>query len=548
VRVREPFAGPGRPPAPARSVVTNPPLRTGTRFGRTLLACALAAACAGPAPEGPAPEPAVQPEAAAPSAVLDRLAEEALDRGELDVAEARFRRLARARPDSPRGHAGLGRVALARGDRSAARRHFDAALAADPDDVDARFGLAEVERQEGDRGAALAHLRRALARDPSRPEIHARLAELTGPAPRGDTPSPPEALRLAEAHPYDPWALLGAAEALQRAGRSDAARGYLEKAVWLADLDPASATEAARRLAVLDGESAGFRVVPVHLYADESIRARIGWRFRLRMVLAWVSNALHEILQTRFVPASIGAFRSARVSDDLQAIDLAFRRGVREGPEPGIRAAFTDRPMPQRTGIRKRGLAEFLGRNLTVRLEPGSVESRVLAHEILHLYGAMHVTEAVDSLMNPEGASMQLDRASYGIVRATRKRTFRGGGPNRDLLPWIDLDETIAAYEAALALNLTFRKLGLQKAREAQRVSRYQAANQAREAIRMDEHLADVLALVSTLLQADARPVEALRFLESAAALYGPDTSRGRRTAASAERLRRQLLRAYDIE
>ena len=63
----------------------------------------------------------------------------------------------------------------------------------------------------------------------------------------------------------------------------------------------------------------------------------------------------------------------------------------------------------------------------------------------------------------------------------------------------IDMDRAQAqhaAYEAALALNLTFRKLGLEEALESRRTSRYHAANQAREALRMDAHLADVLVMV----------------------------------------------------
>jgi hypothetical protein len=116
------------------------------------------------------------------------------------------------------------------------------------------------------------------------------------------------------------------------------------------------------------------------------------------------------------------------------------------------------------------------------------------------------------------------------------------------VLPRIDLAETIAAYEAALALNLTFRKLGLEEALESRRISRYHAANQAREALRMDAHLADVLVMVSTLLRADARHVQALSLLEAAARLYGPDTRRGREAAGNAESLRRWLVRVYGVE
>jgi tetratricopeptide (TPR) repeat protein len=513
--------------------------------------CVAFAACAGPVAETPASYPADgtrAPGRPSPTADLERMAEEALRRGDLDRAQSRFRRIVNSTPSSARGYAGLGRVALARGDRATAREQFDAALAADPEDVAARIGLAEVARMEGDRGAAIAHLRQALDRDPARQETHAHLAALTGRAPRVTARSLEETLHVADAHPYDPWALVSAADGLQRAGRPKESRGYLEKAVWLADRDPASALAATRLLAKLDDAWVGRPVIPVHVYADESVRARVGWRFRLRSLFVGVSNALDNILAIQFVPVSIGAFRSVGASDDLDTIDAAFGRDVPGNPQPGIQAAFTERPFPRRAGERKRGLAEFMGRRLTVRLEPGSMDSRVLAHEILHLYGAIHVVEEVESLMNPVGTSMQLDRASYRIVRATRRRTFRGGGPERDLLPRVDLAETIAAYEAALALNLTFRKLGLEEALESRRTSRYHAANQAREALRMDSHLADVLVMVSTLLRADARQVEALRLLEVAAALYGSDTRRGRETARNAERLRRWLVRAYGVE
>jgi tetratricopeptide (TPR) repeat protein len=509
------------------------------------------AACAGSVAEPPASS--AEAEAREPSrppatSELERLAEEALRRGDLDRAQARFRRVVSASPSSAQGHAGLGRVALARGDRKAAREHFDAALAADSEDVAARIGLAEVASAEGDREAALAHLRQALDRDPARPEAHAHLAELTGRAPRGSARSLEEALQLAAAHPYDPWALVSAADGLQRADRPGESRRYLEKAVWLADRDPDSAVAATRLLAKLDDAWVDRPLIPVHVFADESVRAHVGWRFRLRSLFVGVSNALDSILAIQFVPVSIGAFRSVGASDDLDAIDAAFGRQVPGNPQPGIRAAFTERPFSRRAGERKRGLAEFMGRRLTVRLEPGSMDNRVLAHEILHLYGAIHVVDEVDSLMNPMGTSTRLDRASYRIVRATRGRTFRGGGLARDVLPWIDLAETIAAYEGALALNLTFRKLGLTEALESRRISRYHAANQAREALRMDAHLADVLVMVSTLLRADARHVEALSLLEAAATLYGPDTRRGRETAGNAERLRRWLVRVYGVE
>ena len=149
---------------------------------------------------------------------------------------------------------------------------------------------------------------------------------------------------------------MSAADAVVAAGRPDLAPEYLQLAVWLADRDPASARVAVRRLRELDDRWSERRVVAVHVYADESLRAHVGWRFRLRTLLLGVSKALGEILDTQFVPMSIQAFRSAGASDDLIAIDAAFSRRSQQNRNPGIRAAFTERPMPQRRGVRRKGL------------------------------------------------------------------------------------------------------------------------------------------------------------------------------------------------
>ena len=103
------------------------------------------------------------------------------------------------------------------------------------------------------------------------------------------------------------------------------------------------------------------------------------------------------------------------------------------------------------------------------------------------------------------------------------------------------------AYEEVLALNLTFRRMGLRAAFQTHRTSRYQAADEARVAVGMDAHLADVLDLVAKLLRADRRPAEALILLDAAARLYGSDTARGRETSAAAESLRRWLMGVYRV-
>ena len=96
-----------------------------------MLACCILVACAAPAPETREEAP---PGPAASAGgdlgnVLLRLADEALERGEVEVAEGRFRRVLAANPREPRARVGVGRITLARGELESARAHFEAALA-----------------------------------------------------------------------------------------------------------------------------------------------------------------------------------------------------------------------------------------------------------------------------------------------------------------------------------------------------------------------------------------------------------------------------------
>jgi tetratricopeptide (TPR) repeat protein len=416
------------------------------------------------------------------------------------------------------------------------------ALAADPHGVDDLVGLAEAQQRRGQLDASRRTLVLALERDPSRYDVHARLAELTGPAPRSPSASGTAAIDLAEAHPYDPWALLRAGEALMRSGAHTAAIETLERVVWMGDIDPSIAAEAVDWLVALSERWRDRRVVPVHLFADEPIRAEKGWEFRLRTVLLAVSNSLSSALQVRFVPVSIGEFRSGGIPPDLESIHGAFTRATASPPGGGVLAAFTGRPLPRHGPDAKKGIAEFLGRRLTVRLDPRAVQSRALAHEILHLYGAMHVADDLDSLMNPAGDSLTLDPLSHRVVRATRWRTFESGRFERDVLPWIDLRETIDAYVAVLGANLTFRQMGIAGIVEQQSGSHPSSAAQAGRVTVPDPHLADVSRIVAVLMLSDGRRVEALSLLETAAELYGRGTKRGRETAEHAEALRQSLL------
>ncbi|MCZ6464380.1 MAG: tetratricopeptide repeat protein [Proteobacteria bacterium] len=484
-----------------------------------------------PLPKTEEPEP--PPELATQ---LAQLGEGALERGELAVAQDRFRRALSAHPRSVRARIGLARVALARGEPAEARTRFEAALALDPSSADALIGLAGLEPPE----RARALLSRAVLAEPTRPDAHAALAALTGPA-GSRAIDPAEAIALATAHPYDPRAALAAARVLLASGRAAAARVRLAAAVWLADLDPQAGLEAARLLREIDPAHSERRIVQVHCYADESIRRQPGWQMRLRLIWHGLSTTLTPALDTTFVPVSIGAFSSAGAGAQLGSIEAAFLTSVPRVPPSGIVAVFSGQPPPRRKGHWRLGAAEFLGRRLMTRLgEDGlDTKSRTLVHEVLHLYGGVHIAADRDSLMNPSGDSLQLDPANERIVSLMRARRFGPGGLDGNLRPTVDAKALTIAYVAALRQNLTSRALGLAEALEARETSRFVAADLARDAVVLDEHMASVCLFVGQLLIWQARFGEAAHFFDFAARLYGSQSRLARQAAAQARALRR---------
>jgi tetratricopeptide (TPR) repeat protein len=499
-----------------------------------VLACA-ALACAA-APAAP-PAPAASP---APSALADALIAlggEALAAGNAELAQDRFQRALAADRDSAPARAGLGRALLAEGRLEAARAALEDAVSRDPADADARLGLADLAAATGHRDEAQRQLERLLAVAPGRLEALQRLADLTGPAAPGPAPDLAAALARAHAHPFDPRALTDAGSWLVRSGRADAARGPLERSLQVADLDPASATRALALLRAHVPEWRTRRVVPVHVYVDEVLQADPTWRFQVRLAWAALSQSLEPALDVRFLPLSLGAFRSEGTGFDLGPMRAAFLAQHPRLPDHGIVAAFTGRPVPRAPGTWQRGEAKFLGRLLIVRLAPGEVQSRVLAHEVLHLYGAIHVNPDVPSLMNPTADSGDLDRWNLAIVRALRDRRFGPGGVEANVLGHVDLDATIAAYRAALGVNVALRNAGVLQALDASDGSPLAAAPGLRAATELDEQLGDVASFVAELLLRDGRRAASAAMFETAARLYGPATVRGRRARERARAL-----------
>ena len=137
---------------------------------------------------------------------------------------------------------------------------------------------AAAARRASDVSAEVRSLARLLELDPTHPPSHARLADLSGPAPKDPLLDRQAAIERATDHPYDPFALLRGGEVLAHEGRRDEAVELLERSVWLADLDPASALDALLILREISPAWRARRVVPVEVYADTALRSRPGWR------------------------------------------------------------------------------------------------------------------------------------------------------------------------------------------------------------------------------------------------------------------------------
>jgi tetratricopeptide (TPR) repeat protein len=480
-------------------------------------------------------------------ASLVELGDSAFRRGELVSAEDRYQRALDAQPGAVRPRVGLARVALARDQTEEARRLAEEALAREPEQAEALFVLARVERASESPERARELLWRAVRIEPQHVRAHTELAELTGRAPR-ELPSDPRAVvQLADRYPYDPWATLQAARALVEAGEPTAAAKLLESHSWLAGIDPGPGLEGLALLAELDPRWARRRIVPVHCYADETVRLDPAWAMRMRMLFALASSSLGPVLDTVLLPVSVGPYRSGQTDrarrtarPSLAAIDAAFQKTAGPLPSNGIIAVFTERTPPPVRGTVRLGHAEYLGRRLVVRLQPDEVVSRTLLHEILHLYGGVHISDDVPSLMNAAGKETQLDRANLRIARTTRTRGFGQGSLERNLLDVVDPQELVQALLAALRLNLHFRRLGIQDALEARDTSRIQAGRQAREAAALDKHLGDVSNLIARLELYQGYEASAARYFEVAASLYGPNSRKGQLASESAERLWRR--------
>lgn len=505
-------------------------------------------ACQGPvltrsegAPDSVPSARAVAPEK--PESELDRsllsLGDKALAEGRPKEAAGRFRRVLDRSPNSVAARRGLARAELAQGNVEGAREWLGPESSA-AGNLALLETWADLHRRSGARESERRALAEILAVDPTQYRVHQRLADLAGPAPPVPSGDDAERLQRAEQHPYDPQALLEAARVALARGEEKRAGRWLTRTVWLADVDPSASRGAIEELSAIDAAWNERIVVPVHVYADQSVRAEPGWRARMRLVWRSLSVALDPLLHLLFIPVSMSGFDSSGSPSTLTGIEAAFHRTAGALPSSGMIAAFTERQPPQGAGMWRHGVAEFLGRVMVMRLNPREIASRTLAHEAFHIFGGVHVSDERGSLMNPSGNSLNVDPSNQVITRLVRERRFGPGGVAMNVLPYVDVPSLSVAYVKALSQNLQARRRGLHDAGRARDESRFIAAQLGRDATRMDSNLADVSAFTALLMLTQGKQAEAVELFSAAGRLYGPTTRKGQQMIERADQLRRR--------
>ncbi len=478
------------------------------------------------------------------SQALIQRGEVALARGDREEARRRFQRAQEAAPDSAGAYTGLGKVSFAEEDFSAAIPLFQKAIGLDPNSAEARLGLARCFRGLGDKQSARAELKKAFARNLRTPALQQEFAEITGVARRRSVKSDREAIQLAVDYPFDPWAVFTAGRAAAIAGQPDIAMTYFESTLWLSMADPSMGKLAFGELQRLSPQWRERRLVPVQIWADETVRADPAWLFRSIHLFRNLSHDSDAMVKTVFLPVSRHAFESGDGFPTLANIMQRFYESNPRIAPNGIVIILTERKPPDLRGESWRlGQAEFLGRIMTVRLEPGELRSRVLAHELLHLYGGIHISPETKSIMNPSGGSYTLDPINASIFKTLRNRRFHSTGIENNVFPWIDIAQAADAYEQGVLLNLKYRKAGMMEARKDYSESPYVAAQRAQKAQQLDEHLISITNFLANLRLAQGETLQAIQTLRVTYQLQGPNTGAGRKTLARIQRLEAGLLR-----
>jgi tetratricopeptide (TPR) repeat protein len=319
-----------------------------------------------------------------------------------------------------------------------------------PDSGEAWWGLAWVYRKQGRTASAIEAFRKAyaLATESGRRREAQAALERMGAAPEpAETVSP-------EVEPT-----IAGAQALIRQGRQTAAVRLLRT---LRE-SGAEATEAAQLLREL---KQGRRLVRVRAAADPVFRSLPDWEARLRARMTAAAGELSRQVELDFALVDVEPWELSGVAEGGMEVVADLRTGVSSTDVDVVIGFLAERREPPAVGERLElrgqtlGLAPcFAGTVVVVEVAasrdgtewrmPEATLRENLAHELGHLFGAVHVTGESVMRVEPGGSpTLELDALNLEVMRACRWIDFSAQFPS---LEPADLSRLETAYAALAA-------------------------------------------------------------------------------------------------
>ncbi|HEY6561243.1 MAG TPA: tetratricopeptide repeat protein [Polyangiaceae bacterium] len=237
-------------------------------FPANCLVLLLALAAGGCAATAPLP-----PQASA----LNRTGAEALERGDLDTAEARLSVALEYNPRFVEALTNLGLVEAQRGNFERARELLERARRINADIAQPHHALGVLAEREGRADRASRHYQDALKVDPGFAPARANYARLLFEAGQLEH-ARSQFLRLVEAAPHEPRGYEGLAECLLRLERSSEADGVVERGLARHARSPALHILHARRLLRQDAIHDAIAVLtPLSKTGDDYSVSALAW-------------------------------------------------------------------------------------------------------------------------------------------------------------------------------------------------------------------------------------------------------------------------------
>lgn len=164
------------------------------------------------------------------------------------------------------------------------------------------------------------------------------------------------------------------------------------------------------------------RTFTLRVLADERVRLEPGWRERAEAAVG-VASQTFRTLQLAFRVVSTGTWDKPAQEDSLPMLLDRVAQQPKEGAEVVIGLVGGTGPLP--ATIDQIGWAQYPEDVAVVRMAAPETLGRVIAHEMAHLLGAVHVEES-GSLMraNFSQVGAALDRYNEELVDANRDRRF----------------------------------------------------------------------------------------------------------------------------